>query len=481
MATWTDTFDENTDWADDRADVGDGTPGVYRLFVQRVNRRMRALQLSPGIAYFVEDYSSNTGRGVQPLKTAPSFLPTGSSWAALQGMVWGIAPFFVEPQDYDGWAAATPFTPKRRPAYDGSHIPLTDCATPYPEIKFPGPDGFTRKRGRFITSTSMTGTDGQRAMFRAFASSWTDPWDGATVFPATPSDERGYSGLYFVYDGDAGEWVLSDDQDTEEDELTSHGLICEGDRMGPWILDELRDAINQLIWTFAGGEVANGAEREALTGNQHCGQPFNSFATGWKDCTEYAGDSDFPPDETTAAAADAHAEANYANAGGAYGYGYDFACSTPFAVAAVSSSPSIYGPTPPYGAELARAEATHYAYQLPATTYEGAASHAVLEFFELGLPMGGTEGEIFEQPEGQVFNNNGDPINLTTWTRNATATQAGITTVDGPRIGDAATMPARWPTLAAVSGGFGGWIGSEGYGGVGMRIVAKWETVFNAP
>lgn len=199
----------------------------------------------------------------------------GCSWVGLQHAVLLLSQFYTRSlQDWTGWGrtdaqarydALAPFFP---PFFNG--IPLGDqnsfapapWAWWYPN--FPPPNGFTRKRERFITNLSDPGSLGQRARFCVRTSCSLEDWDHAglpgrpnTVLLGTPPDQVQHSLKFCDYvASDApplpGEprWVVSGDQDSPADVLTMYGPAKPGDLLGPWILNDLRDAINLLTDSY---------------------------------------------------------------------------------------------------------------------------------------------------------------------------------------------------------------------------------------
>lgn len=174
---------------------------------------------------------------------------TAWGWPFLQSVVANIAQYFVRsldengnPFDLDGYPIMPMvgnFGPKK-PIYDryGQLVRYKY------KFQFPYPNGFTRKYSRFIDRTDATGQPGDIARL-------------ITTQPPFPSKDEpkwndwGMNGWYFRREG--LKWK-HDPQIADADILEDVGLIEKCDIPGPWILNELRDAINQLWWTYANGD-----------------------------------------------------------------------------------------------------------------------------------------------------------------------------------------------------------------------------------
>lgn len=133
----------------------------------------------------------------------------------------------------------------------------------YTFVNFPSPSGFTRKFPREIWSTSCSGSNGQISRltsrnthigsYSATPNTWYGdyPWaSGFSNSQFTPVQEYNNSGKIYQYYAASGGWVFGN-QGLSPDILTAYGQILEGDYMGPWILNDLRDALNQMVWTVA--------------------------------------------------------------------------------------------------------------------------------------------------------------------------------------------------------------------------------------
>ncbi len=133
------------------------------------------------------------------------------------------------------------------------------------EYSFPQPSGWTRKYPKEIYKVQSDGTNGERAIFAAYNGSYFYAGNNEYIPPSfvsstyasglvhTPEAERTYAGLYFDYINGSG-WIISEDQNTPMDIITTSGVIRPGDYAGPWILNDLQKAINHLTWTCQSAE-----------------------------------------------------------------------------------------------------------------------------------------------------------------------------------------------------------------------------------
>jgi hypothetical protein len=188
------------------------------------------------------------------------------------------------------------------PSQPGYPLPLA-YKWPY----WPGPCGFTRKREREITSLGATGEPGQRARFVVWTSSrYQDPSpvDSTTydvteangglgeLMPSTPADQYRYSTLLMDYgsgsgsgsssdsdDGQPVNWHVSPDQVSDPDTLTFYGVAQDGDILGPWILNELYAAIEQLTMTGVRAFFPPGGSAGTAPG-----QTGVTWYSGWYEC-----------------------------------------------------------------------------------------------------------------------------------------------------------------------------------------------------
>lgn len=114
----------------------------------------------------------------------------------------------------------------------------------YPGSIWPPPNGWTRKYPREISDLSAAGVEGQRARF-VIRKTWT-LWGSPTAHLTTPMDQYRHAAKLFDYK--SGAWVLSEDQVSDPDIIETTGLAQPGDYFGPWIVNEIRDAIRLLRW-----------------------------------------------------------------------------------------------------------------------------------------------------------------------------------------------------------------------------------------
>lgn len=195
---WSKTYAQGDEWQ---------TQAVYRPFVRAINERVKSVDPTfATFSLFAEDLAGQSALEVSL---------TSPGWAKMQWTVNELADLYVDPDvDPEGGDYSTFFRPplSARPAW-------------------PGANGWTRKREREINSIAAAGTDGQRARY-------------VYLHGVSPIGEREQGTKLF--DRVGGMWVLSTDQTTSPDTVTSYGLAQSGDLFGPWILNDLRDAINDL-------------------------------------------------------------------------------------------------------------------------------------------------------------------------------------------------------------------------------------------
>lgn len=217
-------------------------------------------------------------------------------WKLLQSRVWELAKYYVkhtgddgvESADYDrqtviqAWGVV--------PVYPGGSGVFSEGSPP--GKTFPAPNGFTRKFPREIYALSNPGEEGQVARFTARIDT---RWFGHSAGPAfdttvtTPEAERVHSGKLFRHNGT--EWLPhSAAIGAGPDELSDFGLMRSGDYMGEWILNEIRDAINLLVWTVGVSGDSNGSQGERrLVGGL---EPFATFSSRTTPTGSGAPDSD---------------------------------------------------------------------------------------------------------------------------------------------------------------------------------------------
>lgn len=241
---WDTIFTEGHEWQ---------SPDVYAPFYKAVNERLLALadplDIRPDGLY---DLSQVPGKdAIYAATRFSSGIPTGAyGYGWLQRIVDGMGDAYLDPL----------VTLAGRPADFGpngdDHRPLYVYLKDRPA--WPGPNGWTRKYERCISTLAAPGTDGERARFLYAApnpsfpafSAFPDPAAAepyGSTLPPTPVAEKQYSTKIMVRE--SGAWVVAADQAAPPDVVTAYGLAREGDLFGPWILNELRDAINDLTHT----------------------------------------------------------------------------------------------------------------------------------------------------------------------------------------------------------------------------------------
>jgi hypothetical protein len=159
------------------------------------------------------------------------------NWPELVNDVIGLSRYFADPDSVDPEAQTAPLLGDATGAYA-----IPTLLDRHNAGTWPTPSGWTRKREREITSVSDDGDDGQRARFIWLTTSAAGDFKyGARIF-----------------DRVAGEWVLSSDQTSDVDIVTSYGPPQPGDLFGPWVLNDLQAAINSMWITFEGVYVGSG-------------------------------------------------------------------------------------------------------------------------------------------------------------------------------------------------------------------------------
>jgi hypothetical protein len=166
--------------------------------------------------------------GTEPLPGHDTF---NFSWHMLQLYVELLSWWFVKSDDGDG----NPID------YDGADLISSWANCQYVQFGspfFPPHGGYTSKYPRTIATLSAPGSKDQVA--------WCTELTSA-------ADNRGV----VKHDGTA--WQLLGQQTTDPypDLLTTQRPSAHGDIIGPWVLNDLRDAINRLVWTM--GSLSGGA------------------------------------------------------------------------------------------------------------------------------------------------------------------------------------------------------------------------------
>lgn len=141
---------------------------------------------------------------------------------------------------------------------DRNHVPHSGIS--YARDIFPFPNGFRRKFPREIWDVSNSGVDGQTARFISYTQPnilfAPRPWFSSLLnenfysYVSTPVDQRPLSGKIMKYYSASGGWIVAENQKDMPDIIETQGIAMPGDYIGPWILNDLRDAINQMVITF---------------------------------------------------------------------------------------------------------------------------------------------------------------------------------------------------------------------------------------
>ncbi|MEO0587566.1 MAG: hypothetical protein AAF078_07995 [Planctomycetota bacterium] len=168
-------------------------------------------------------------------------LPTGgrsdiASIGVMQAKVFSIAPYYTDPADLIALPGQVYYETEWSDgaAYLWPDWSRTGDVLNYRAFAGLNEAGFTRKYPRELAELSDPGEAGQNAR-----------WAGLNP-TVNPGDGRVYT-----YDGAA--WVLAP-PGTQTDTITDYGFIEEGDYIGPWIWNELADAIDALA-VFCMGAV----------------------------------------------------------------------------------------------------------------------------------------------------------------------------------------------------------------------------------
>lgn len=212
------------------------------------------------------------------------------NWPLLQYLVMYLTGNFYDPEaDFEGFGGDT-YAAQVAPWYEYN----TDYEQSYdsalgqwlPQLSFkhpnwPGEKGLTRKRWRWVTSLSSPGEAGERGrlLHRGFLITeglWQRHDANYPAQEATPADEQEFTRQYVEHDGTS--WVISEDQDSPADEITLYGVIRPGDRAGPWIVNEIRDALKLLTRTIEYAPDGNNVDPDGPEGADFYEQ--NSTGTG---------------------------------------------------------------------------------------------------------------------------------------------------------------------------------------------------------
>jgi hypothetical protein len=253
MPAWNGTFTDGDLFAS-----CDTAPNLFRMFVKAYNERIRACGITATWPTFDSDANFANIKS-----TTQSGNPAIQGWAVLQGSLIQLAQYFVQTVDNSG----TPINFNGLPstAVSGTQLnsPLLSWYSAYIAggSRFPNATGWTRKYPREIRTLSqgcLAGSTGNIARLivptptkapqdvGSYRNS--DPaWDGVLPLHSTSADWDS-QGKYFQWSGTA--WVPAP-LATYSDIITTTGTIQPGDIVGPWIANDIRDALNLMYVTFS--------------------------------------------------------------------------------------------------------------------------------------------------------------------------------------------------------------------------------------
>jgi hypothetical protein len=219
----------------------------------------------PGeIAYLAYDEDADPQfPGGNILKVFPqSYGRPWNSYREMQIACFHLASYFADPRDRTG--ETIPITPLGALGQFGSWfagIAQSENDTYSRNLlfykSFPSPNGFTRVREREITTLNAPGSDGQRARF-IYASAGRNisvDADPAYYLPESLRIESIYSRKVMLRQ--EGRWIIDPDPAAQPDQITLYGPAMGGDIWGPWIINDLKRAINllvcrPLVWHYNG-------------------------------------------------------------------------------------------------------------------------------------------------------------------------------------------------------------------------------------
>jgi hypothetical protein len=255
MPTWNGTFVDTDLFASN-----DTAPNLFLMFVKAYNERAKACGITATWPTFdtvpnFANIKSTTQSGNQAIQ----------GWRVLQGSVIQLAQYFLQTVDNTGAAISfSGFPANATNATNGFFLdnPLLSWYSAYMAggSHFPNATGWTRKYPREIRTLSqgcLAGSTGHIARLivptptkaPGDVSSFTnrDPaWDGVLPLNSTTADWDS-QGKYFQWSGTA--WVPAP-LATYSDIITTTGTIQSGDLVGPWIANDIRDALNLMTVTF---------------------------------------------------------------------------------------------------------------------------------------------------------------------------------------------------------------------------------------
>lgn len=232
-------------------------PALAAMFGEAMSERIRALTAGNPMAP-VNYYPPRAGYYVLQF------------WFQLRNSVWNHAARFVRQTSAVAGETVIPswrVSGTRGPYTAQGLVKTTRTATPFP------PTGFTRRWPREIWSLSCPGAEGQVARFSArLGSQWMGAATTDPLFDTpqtTPEAERVHTTRFFRHDG--ANWQPAASNVRDADVLSETRLVSgfgavpyppgevpdySGDYFGPVWLNELRDAINLLVWTAHGLQLS---------------------------------------------------------------------------------------------------------------------------------------------------------------------------------------------------------------------------------
>lgn len=309
-------FDWSTDWTKPEYAGAGFSISVYNMFVRAVQERLDRVGIfrmviqgynhrnttppgdmwAPNAGYWnflsedfakigdytLRDYSTTTG-GFFPVVT---FNTVG--WKQLQHVVTGLAQYFVKHREYNNnpvfsfddkksinsWAHPSDYPLNIPSIFDGTNTifgvlpgtwPTADSSywkNYGPNYYIPGM--YNRRYPREIAGINPLGGE-QEGWIARLASGIYNVVPNPAYTPSqfgTPqtlnlqvtADQIYTSGQLYRFTN--GAWILNTDPTIiNPDFIQAKGQIQTGDYFGPWILNDLRDAINLLVWTFGSGLV----------------------------------------------------------------------------------------------------------------------------------------------------------------------------------------------------------------------------------
>lgn len=200
---WNDTFDQTTDWS---------AVSFVEMFYAAYNERLQA-----------------TGRSTVSLPVAGNDVQSAGFWNTLQNWISTNATDFLDPSaTYEGLTG----TVDTKQLTFAAVLALIGTST-----------NWRRKRPREISSTvAATDTQGNAVA------------NGMRAI---------YTGDGLIYLRAGGAWAVdltgppdTLDSNSAAPDTVSKGAMSAGDYIGPWVFNQIRDAFNQLIYTYALSDAA---------------------------------------------------------------------------------------------------------------------------------------------------------------------------------------------------------------------------------